>query len=225
MKRPGPRAVQRVDYLAQACDGQRVLHLGCVDTPYTQQRLRDGMLLHSRLSLVASDLWGLDADERGLERLRREGFSNLIAGDVEDLERTTLPGSFDVVVAGEIIEHLSNPGLFLAGVRRCLGPNSSLIVTTVNAYCLMRWLVYALRSRGGEIEPVHPDHVAYYSRATLSLLLHRCGFTVDEFRFYDLGVEHRQFLRRRLRLLNDLGVGFAPQLADGIIARCRPLAG
>lgn len=216
-------AVQRVEYLTEACRGRRVLHLGCTDAPYTQQRLDDDMLLHRRLSLVADELWGLDSDEPGLERLRREGFRNLALGDVESRSQPSITDTFDVVVAGEIIEHLSNPGLFLECVRRYLGPHSALIVTTVNAYCALRFAVFAVRGRGGELEPVHPDHVAYYSRATLARLLARGGFTIDEERFYDLGVEHRPYVRRRLRMLNDVAVRLSPQLADGVIARCRAL--
>ncbi|MBO0181221.1 hypothetical protein J0682_30075, partial [Vibrio parahaemolyticus] len=77
---------------------------------------------------------------------------------------------FDVIVAGEIIEHLNNPGLFLSGVRRFMHRDSKLVITTINAYCAMRFFVYALRGRRGINEFVHPDHVAYYSYSTLRVL-------------------------------------------------------
>lgn len=215
--------VDRVEYLRQACCGRRVLHLGCTNWPYTAQSLADGSLLHLQLRAEAAELWGLDADQKGLDLLASQGFERLLRGDLEMLEKLEPPepaAPFDVIVAGEIVEHLSNPGQFLAGVRRLMTPETRLILTTVNAYCGMRAVVYALRGRGGRVEPVHPDHVAYYSYATLRHLLGRHGFAVHDFLFYDLGPEHRPHNRWWANRVNDLCVAIAPQLADGLIVEC-----
>lgn len=163
----------------------------------------------------------MDSDLEGLAELRAGGVDQLYEVDLERLERVPLDKRFDVIIAGEVIEHLSNPGLFLSGVQRFMGPESRLIVTTVNAYSGMRFAQYGVRGKGGVSEPVHPDHVAYYSFRTLSLSLHRAGLVVEEFAFYDLGPEHRVHNRPILNLINDLSVLFTPQLADGVIAVCR----
>jgi hypothetical protein len=227
-----PPLVQRLEYLMATCRGRRVLHLGCANYPYTAAALAEGSLLHTRLAEVAADLWGLDADAPGLELLRGHGFAQLVRGDLEALERLPsdafaglCPEGFDVVVAGEVIEHLPNPGLFLRGVQSLMRPHTTLVLTTVNAYCGFRAAVYALRGRGGLREPVHPDHVAYYSQATLRRLAEACGLEPRRALFYDVGVEHRPHLRRALRFINDVLVGLAPQLADGVILECgRPAA-
>ncbi len=83
------------------------------------------------------------------------------------------------------------------------------------------FVVYGLRGKGGASEPVHPDHIAYYSYSTLSLLLRRHGFSVEEFMFYDIGIEHRPHNRALYNLINDVCVRIAPQWADGMIAVCR----
>jgi hypothetical protein len=102
-----------------------------------------------------------------------------------------------------------------------MSPETRLVVTTVNAYCGMRFFRYGLRGKGGTAEPVHPDHVAYYSYSTLNLLLRRHGMRVEEFLFYDIGKEHRPFLRPALNFINDVCVRIAPQWSDGLIAICR----
>ena len=99
--------------------------------------------------------------------------------------------------------------------------DTRLILTTVNAYCGMRFVWYGLRGRGGEQEPVHPDHVAYYSFSTLSLLVKRHGLTVDSFLFYDIGKEHRPYNKWYLNAVNDVLTTIAPQWADGVIAVSR----
>jgi SAM-dependent methyltransferase len=214
------RLTQRTDYLRETCKGKSVLHLGCTDWPYTSQRLRYGDLLHLDLQQYARSLWGIDGDQEGLDLLAGRGVCNLFSGDLEHLEDVPITQTFDVVIAGEVIEHLSNPGLFLRGVRRFMEPNTVLVITTVNAYCGFRMLRYFARGRGGTAEPVHPDHVAYYSYATLTRLLTREQLAVRRFLFYDLGREHRPHHPWYLNWFNDVCVRVAKQVADGLIVEC-----
>jgi hypothetical protein len=101
-----------------------------------------------------------------------------------------------------------------------MNPETKLVITTINAYCAFRFLIYGLRGKGGTNEPVHPDHVAYYSYKTLKLALERENLAVREFYFYDIGHEHRPFNRRVYNLFNDICVKISPQLSDGLIAVC-----
>jgi SAM-dependent methyltransferase len=198
-----------------------VLHLGCTNNPYTEIAIDGGSLLHFEIEKTAAELYGFDFDEAGLAILRRHGSKNLYKADLEHLETLDLDMTFDVIVAGEMIEHLNNPGLFLDGIKRFMGPDTILLITTINAYCGLRFFHYSLTRNHGRNEPVHPDHVAYYSYSTLSLLAKRHGMEVTRFMFYDLGSEHRPGTRRILRMINDVCVWFAPRLADGVIAVCK----
>jgi SAM-dependent methyltransferase len=219
---PETGLVQRLEFLTDICRDRSVLHLGCTNWPYTRTALEAGSLLHLRLGGVARELWGLDSDPEGLRALEAHGVSNLVRGDAEDLASCSLDRTFEIVIAGEILEHLSNPGLFLRGVRRYLAPGGRLVLTTINAYCGFRFAQYFFRGRGGAAEPVHPDHVAYYSYRTLTHLLARERYVVESFRFYDLGHEHVPFVPRRLRAANRFFASLAPWTADGVIAVCRP---
>jgi SAM-dependent methyltransferase len=212
--------VQRLDLIKAMAAGKSVLHLGCTNWPYTAEALEGDMLLHTELAKTASELYGFDYDQEGIDVLRGRGMTNLYRADLEKLEDVGLDRTFDVIIAGEMIEHLNNPGMFLNGIKRFMNPSTQLVVTTVNAYCGMRFLVYGLRGNGGSAEPVHPDHIAYFSYSTLKLLLERHGFNVDRFMFYDIGDEHRPYNGRLRNFVNDVCVKIAPQWADGIIAVC-----
>ena len=212
------KLVQRVDFIKEICRGRKVLHLGCTNYPYTGDAIANEMLLHFELEKTASEVVGFDLDPRGLEILRSKGSSNLFVADLEQLEKVSVEDTFDVIIGGEMIEHLSNPGSFMNGIRRFMRADTKLVITTVNAYCAMRFLIYGLRGKGGRNEPVHPDHVSYYSYKTLNLLLERHGLAMNEFYFYDIGNEHRPFNRWFYNLFNDICVRFSPQLSDGIIA-------
>lgn len=212
--------VQRVNFIKNICAGKKVLHLGCTNYPYTKEAIDNGMLLHFELNKVAEKLYGFDFDQKGIDVLKEMGGKNLVLADLEKLEKVPLEEKFDVIIAGEIIEHLSNPGLFLKGIQRFMNQKTDLVITTINAYCALRNIFYILRGKGGTNEPVHPDHVAYYSYKTLSLILKRENLCVREFLFYDLGDEHRVFNPWTLNLINDVFVKFTPQMSDGVIAVC-----
>ncbi|HMT09614.1 MAG TPA: hypothetical protein PKA82_16555, partial [Pyrinomonadaceae bacterium] len=107
------------------------------------------------------------------------------------------------------------------GIKRFMTPDSELVITTINAYCAMRFAQYALRGKGGVSEPVHPDHVYYFSYRTLSHLLDRAELDVAEFMFYDIGHEHRPFVPWYFKLINDVSVKISKQTADGVIAVCK----
>src|SRR5438067_10161270 len=157
---------QRVQFIIETCRGKRVLHLGCSDSPYTERRLADGTILHAMIEKVATVQYGVDSDAVGIEMLRAAGYQNVAVANVEELaERNPFSGvTFDVIVAGEIIEHLSNPGRFLDSIKPLLPTHATLLLTTVNAYCAYRY-AYCLLTRK---ESVHPDHVYYFSRRTLT---------------------------------------------------------
>jgi SAM-dependent methyltransferase len=212
--------VQRVDFIKKMCVGKKVLHLGCTNYPYTKESLENNILLHNEIEAVAGELYGFDFDQKGIDVLLEAGGKNLFRADLEKLEDVRLDKTFDVIIAGEMIEHLSNPGLFLKGIQRFMNAQTNLVITTINAYSAMRFMIYGLRGRGGALEPVHPDHVAYYSYRTLSLAAERENLRVREFLFYDLGTEHRKFNRWFFNVFNDASVKLFPQLSDGVIAVC-----
>lgn len=214
---------QRVDYVLDACRNKSVLHVGCADAPLTKQRLEDRTLLYSMIEEVAAIQYGIDLSLEGINILREYGYENLAVANVEDIAASKLFGSvdFDVIVAGEILEHLSNPGLFLNNMRPLLvKPDSKVILTTVNAYCAHRFVYTALTGK----EKVHPDHVFYFSRSTLTELLSRCGLIVDDFTYYAIGREHIKHLKKgRKRILwwvDRIACALNPSLADGVMVTC-----
>lgn len=212
--------VQRLEFIKRVSTGKRVLHLGCTNWPYTLEAIDAGTLLHKDLAEVSQELYGFDYDQEGIDVLASKGYNNLYRADLENLEVVPLDMTFDVIIAGEMIEHLNNPGRFLDGIKKFMNRETRLVITTINAYSGMRFLVYGLRGQGGTLEPVHPDHVSYYSYSTLRLILQRHGFAVGNFMFYDLGEEHRPHNTKLRNFVNDICVTIAPQWADGIIAVC-----
>lgn len=183
---PRLRVVERQEYLVAKCAGKRVLHLGAID-------LCKGQMcgLHRQLMRVTDGLIGIDIDRDGIEQAKSAGIHNIQYGDLEKLEELDIGDKFDVIAAGGVIEHLSNPGLFLEGIKKFFGPHTEMILTTPNAFSIHRFLLSLVR-----LEYVHPDHVCYYSYITLKRLLQRHGFVIEE--------ELAHVLEGRLRKLRAL---------------------
>jgi len=156
-------------------------------------------------------LWGTDLDSRGVAFLAERGFSQLVACDAERIdEATELSGrTYDVIVATELLEHLSNPGLFLDSVGQLMMPGlTNLVVSVPNAFRLPS-LLHMLR----RVEYVHPDHVRWYSYVTLLHLLDRHGYEIRDLVVYGTqpGWHPARVMSRLLYRLN-------PFWANGLIA-------
>lgn len=183
-----PILAGRQGFLLAACAGKTVLHVGCVDSGLSQERFAQGELLHQRLAVVAQALWGTDVDAEGVRFLQKQGMDRVFRIDLS----SEAPGpeladvAFDVIVLGEVLEHLPNPGKMLLGLRELMRPGKTqLIISVPNAFSLTALFSFA---RG--IEVVHPDHNYYFSRTTLRTLLAKSGLSPREEYVYVFDVDY-----------------------------------
>lgn len=204
--------VDRERFLLEAARGKSVLHLGCADAPYFGSRDADVSLLHTRLATVATRIVGIDIDEEGVRFFRNSlGFKEVFLGDVEALSEAKINGTFDLVLAGELLEHLPNPGLCLVAVENLLRPDGSLIITVPNAFSLKGFMRVI---RG--VELIHPDHVCYFSVVTIKRLLAQCGYSVVTYAYYVSRSASK--LKRAIDFLFLAPARCcAPYLSDGIV--------
>ena len=150
--------MERHTALLEAARGKRVVHVGFVDE-LGEQMVEGHVWLHARLAEVASELVGLDSSERGVAWAQAQGYeAHLVDCQSEEDVRALSLAPADVVVAGEILEHLDAPGPFLRAMRLLAKPDGELLVTTPNAYRLLNFLA-PLSGR----ELVHPDHTLWSS--------------------------------------------------------------
>jgi SAM-dependent methyltransferase len=84
--------------------------------------------------------------------------------------------SFDVVFAGEIIEHIYNDRRFLEQIHRILAPGGVLALTTPNLFFMVNRFVFPF----GRMPyfAYEPYHYHFYSRKSLVALVSECGFRV-----------------------------------------------
>lgn len=155
---PEAEVVKREGFLLDLCRGRRVLEFGASGP------------MHDAIVKVAAEVTGVDL-------VPTDG---VLGFDLDDVTQLTLPvcEAPEIIVCGEVLEHLSNPGWFLTRLRR-QWPGVPVVITVPNAFCEV-----GRRSVLAGVEQVNKDHVAYYSWKTLSVLLARVGYTPQTFAWY-----------------------------------------
>jgi SAM-dependent methyltransferase len=143
--------------------GRRVLDLGCRDGALTQAYL-DG-----------NEVVGVDADREALAEAARLGIETHWADLDQPLDLAD--ASFDVVVAGELLEHLRDPQRLVGEVRRVLRPGGTFVASVPNAYRLKGRLLFLF----GRPPENDPTHLQMFSAADVRALL--AGFDDPQLHF------------------------------------------
>ena len=198
---PKARLVDRIDDLCSRARGRSVVHVGFVDSGCRTMQEGSGTWLHAHLDRVATHLVGVDIDEAGVKEATEAGYE-AYAVDCRDREAVEAAGiaPAQLVIAGEVIEHLSDPGSFLEGLHNLVAPGGQVVITTPNAYGLIN-VFASLANR----EINHPDHVVMFTWRTLTNLASRYGWEPVETRMYVPAVK--------------------PFAGGGLVARALALAG
>jgi 2-polyprenyl-3-methyl-5-hydroxy-6-metoxy-1,4-benzoquinol methylase len=163
--------------------GERVLDVGCGEGRFAAE------LAHGGASVVCIDV----AEEPLLRASEHHPELDVRLVDSEGAWKLA-DASFDVVWAGEVIEHVADTAAWLSEVRRVLRSGGRLLLSTP-AHERLTILALALSRRAfaARFDP-RGEHLRFYSRATLTELL-------EDFRFQEIEVHGAGGLPGARRLL------------------------
>jgi 2-polyprenyl-3-methyl-5-hydroxy-6-metoxy-1,4-benzoquinol methylase len=168
---PSEEGLRCAFLLKRVGPGERVLDVGCSEGRFAAE------LVHAGAEVV-----GIDVAAEPLRRARvRHPELDLRKVEAEGAWPLT-DASFDVVWAGEVIEHVADTAGWLSEVRRVLRSGGSLLLSTPNhgRLRMLRWAL-APRAFGIHFNP-RADHLRFYTRRTLTELLEDFGFHEVEVR-------------------------------------------
>ena len=179
----------------------------------------------------AQVLVGLDPDADSVRRNR------FVHHRVVGLQLPFRDGSFNLVTANMVFEHLEHPEQVLAEIRRVLSPHGVCIFHTVNARhwqtALGRHFPQRLKntlvlvSEGRAAEDVYPTHYRINTRAAIRTLLSKTGWVAEDVQLLNTSAAGRILLLGPLVVLELLWVRLTERAAwsdhrSNIITIMRP---
>lgn len=160
---------------------KRVLDVGCLATKKGNILLR-----HKEYRKYTKEMIGVDYNKDYLKMCKGE--KNLHYLDMTYTKEVSKFvdkfGTFDHIIATDIIEHIGNLTLFLDNVYKLLNPNGNLYITTPNALCPDLWC-RSIDNDGNS--KANPDHICFFDIRTLTALLNRSKLKVKEVMFQGVG--------------------------------------
>jgi 2-polyprenyl-3-methyl-5-hydroxy-6-metoxy-1,4-benzoquinol methylase len=166
----------RIELLRGLAEGRSVLHFGAggeTDQPIAKVLDTAPRSLHAALTETASECVGIEMRKEVVDAVTEAGiFDNMLAGDATAMCREELPLSrIDVIVAGDIIEHLSAPGDLLDNATRLADEDTKLVLTTPNCISAMSFFRYL---RGRRVDG--KAHLCSFNRYSLDHLIRAHGW-------------------------------------------------
>ena len=180
--------LQRKAFVAQYARGESLLDIGCGAYPVSEEinvRYKAGM----DISVAVT--------ERAMQCFN--AFYLVDISQIADAVLTSL-GTFDTIIASELLEHLSDPQAAVKKMKALLSPHGKLLVTVPNGYSLAASVDKALHK--GHFERFRVFHWSHVS------LLPKTGWE-KIFKDEQLAIEHFDFRP------TDLIEGFPREHASG----------
>ena len=185
----------RLSYIRQAIDrhwatdphalrplsGRQALDVGC-----------GAGLLCEPLARLGASVTGIDAAEENIaaahDHAERQGLEiDYQAIGVESLGR---PGQYDLVTSMEVIEHVTDPALFLRGLADALAPGGLMILSTPNRTRRSRLAMITLGEGLGMIPKGTHDWNQFLKPEELDVLLNEAGLEVIDRRGIEFSPGH-----------------------------------
>lgn len=163
----------KIKFFTSVVKGRRVLDVGVVQ--HSVAAFDFDTWLHREIVQSSSSCLGLDIDIDGVDELKRRGF-NVIQGDAQDFK---LGETFDIITAGDLIEHLHNFGGFLSSCKEHLREDGVVAISTPNVFW---WKTFLHVLFLGDSNP-HPEHTCWFCEKTLKQTLARHDFEIVELRY------------------------------------------
>lgn len=152
--------------------GVRVLDVGC-----------SSGYLAAPVAARGNTVVGIELDPAAAREAERF-CERVLVGDVETMELPLPPASFDVVLCGDVLEHLRDPGAALARLRPLLVPGGRLVLSTPNvANWAIRLSLLAGRWQYTDRGILDRTHTHLFTRRSLVATVEGAGYRVERVDF------------------------------------------
>ena len=159
-----PRLFQLVE------PNKRVLDVGCAS----------GLLGKELKQQKNCHMVGIEIEERAARKATNI-YDRVVVADIEYLE--TIPFSrkyFDIIVLGDVLEHLKNPEKVLQMLREYLADNGYVLISVPNvAHWRIRLKLLFGKFNYSKYGILDENHLRFYTQKTFKQMVEQCGYRVE----------------------------------------------
>ena len=172
----------RNDFIIPLIKNQKVLDLGFLGE---NKKVQFSDLHKLVLKYSGKSSLGVDIHKDRITKLKKKGY-NVLCDNVVSLEKLSKTNEkFDVILAGELIEHVENLGIFLDNLKVFLKKNGIIILTTPNMLSLRHIARHIFTGTEGphwkdRKSEIKYGHVIGFTHFLMDNLLLRKGFTIEK---------------------------------------------
>jgi 2-polyprenyl-3-methyl-5-hydroxy-6-metoxy-1,4-benzoquinol methylase len=165
------------------------------------------------------ELTGIELNADAVQRMREKGYKAHECSASADYPFED--GYFDLVFAGEVIEHVFDPDAMLSECRRVLAPSGTLVITTPN---LLAWYNRILMLLG--VTPFFVEHSYVRTYGPMYSLLRRSSDPVGHLRIFNATPLKALLNQNGFEVQAIKGYAFLPIVGiaamDKLISKVRP---
>ena len=161
--------------LQEIPEGSRVLEIGTAS----------GYMGEYLIEKKNCEIWGIEPAEELYNDAKQYGYTKLFKISAENL--LTLPEmaneKFDVILLGDVLEHMKNPDEVLAGLKNFLKPTRRCVISLPNiAHYSIRWhlLIGRFDMQDGGI--LDRTHLHFFTLKTMCEMVEKSGLKIKKAR-------------------------------------------
>jgi SAM-dependent methyltransferase len=174
----------RWDAIAPKLKNKKVIHVGCIDhVPLLKERFNSGEWFHQQITDISSKCVGIDINAEGVDYVKKEfGTDNVYCLDITKDPIDILKNEdYDVIILGEVLEHIDNPVEFLSTIRERCQNVEQIIITVPHIISRDR-----LRDARKGLEIINSDHRYWFTAYTLAKIMTQAGIYITGIQFANL---------------------------------------
>ena len=164
-------SVNKFEKIVSICEHKTVLDVGCIGQDKSSE---SEFWLHAKIKKVSTKLIGSDIDKDGIAPLIEKGFEIYTP---DNLKESIGNQKFEVIVMGDVIEHVDNPVEFLKFYIQFLSENGIMIICTPNVFGIRYSLQIFFFGQSG----TNPEHTFGFEPYTMLELFDRAKIEPVEF--------------------------------------------
>jgi 2-polyprenyl-3-methyl-5-hydroxy-6-metoxy-1,4-benzoquinol methylase len=149
---------------------ERVLELGCAE----------GAFAAAVKDMTGAEVWGIEFDPVVAERAKA-AIDHVLVGDADDRIAQLPDAYFDAIICNDVLEHLVNPVLTLAQLRRKLAPTGVVVASIPNIRYTpaLSKIVFRRDFPTKDFGVFDRTHLRFFTRKSTVRLFKTAGFTMQ----------------------------------------------